>query len=107
LNSRAGWVSVPFMFASGSHVATLSDRLALIIAGLWRALAARCETDRAAAPILALAGLRLHELAARFAALVASVRAGRLRCRRELCGNSGWRHLRRMRLSGQAARSMH
>ena len=56
----------------------LSDRLALIIAGLWRALAARCETDRPVAPILALAGLRLHELAARFAALVASLRAGRL-----------------------------
>src|SRR4051794_25959154 len=56
----------------------LSDRLALIVEGLCRALAARGAKDRSAVPLIVLAWTRLRRLSARFASLAATVRAGRL-----------------------------
>jgi hypothetical protein len=56
----------------------LSDRLALIIEGLCRALGAHATKERSAAPLMHLAWVRLRRLSARFAALVAAIRAGRL-----------------------------
>src|SRR5438309_2869845 len=57
----------------------LSHRLALIIAGLCEALAARMAKDRTAVPLLFLAWTRLRRLTARFEAVVADLRAGRVR----------------------------
>ncbi|MBV8094574.1 MAG: hypothetical protein JO110_15380 [Acetobacteraceae bacterium] len=56
----------------------LSDRLALIIAGLRGVIAAHMAKDRSAVELLFLAWARLGRLASRFEKLVAAVRAGRL-----------------------------
>jgi transposase len=56
----------------------LSDHLALIIEGLCRALGVHAARERSAAPLMHLAWVRLRRLSARFAALVAAIRAGRL-----------------------------
>jgi hypothetical protein len=60
----------------------LADRLALIIEGLCRAVAARGPKDRAAVPLIVLVWGRLRRLSARFASLAAAVRDGRLRAAR-------------------------
>ncbi|MBV8524762.1 MAG: hypothetical protein JOY71_22035 [Acetobacteraceae bacterium] len=59
-------------------LAGLSDRLALIVAGLREVLAAHMARDRSAVAVLFLAWTRLGRLASRFEALVRAVRAGRL-----------------------------
>jgi hypothetical protein len=56
----------------------LSDRLALIVGGLCRALAAHAGKDHSAAPLVLLAWTRLRRLSARFASLAAAGRVGRL-----------------------------
>jgi hypothetical protein len=56
----------------------LSDRLALIIQGLCRALGAHAAKELSSAPLMHLAWVRLRRLSARFAVLAAAVRAGRL-----------------------------
>ncbi|MBV8525987.1 MAG: hypothetical protein JOY71_28395, partial [Acetobacteraceae bacterium] len=56
----------------------LSDRLALIIAGLRGMVAAHMAKDQSAVAVLFLGWTRLGRLASRFEALVAAVRAERL-----------------------------
>ena len=56
----------------------LSNRLALIIAGLRGILAAHMAKDRSAVAVLFLAWARLGRLSSRFQALLAAIRAGRL-----------------------------
>ncbi|MBV8522230.1 MAG: hypothetical protein JOY71_08900 [Acetobacteraceae bacterium] len=56
----------------------LPHRLALIIEGLCGVITACCGKDREAVPVLFLAWTRLRRLAARFEALVAELRAGRV-----------------------------
>ncbi|MBV8092351.1 MAG: hypothetical protein JO110_03775, partial [Acetobacteraceae bacterium] len=56
----------------------LSDRLALIIAGLRSVVAAHMAKERSAVAVLFVAWARLGRLASRFEALVAAVRSGRL-----------------------------
>lgn len=68
-----------FMPALAAPVATgLSNRMALILQDLCRAVAARGAGNRALAPLMVLLWSRLRRMAARFDALVAHVRAGRL-----------------------------
>jgi len=56
----------------------VADRFARLIEGLCRAIAARSALSRLAAPLLILVWRRLRRTAARFAALTARIRAGRL-----------------------------
>ena len=67
---------------------SLSDRLALIIAGLRGVLAAHMAKDRSAVEVLFLAWARLGRLASRFEALVAAIRAGRLPSAPGPCGQA-------------------
>jgi len=55
-----------------------AERLALILAGLCRAIAERGPKAGAAAPLIGPARTRVRRLSARFLALVAAFRAGRL-----------------------------
>ncbi|MBV8524686.1 MAG: hypothetical protein JOY71_21645 [Acetobacteraceae bacterium] len=73
------YVLVAFMAPTAPPLPTgLSDRLALIIAGLRGVLAAHMAKDRSAVEVLFLAWTRLGRLASRFEALVTAVRGGRL-----------------------------
>ncbi|MBV8092268.1 MAG: hypothetical protein JO110_03345 [Acetobacteraceae bacterium] len=73
------YVLVPFVpWTPHPRPTGLSDRLALIIAGLRGVIAAHMAKDRSAVPLLFLAWTRLGRLGSRFEALVAAVRSGRL-----------------------------
>lgn len=63
-------------------IATLPDRLALIIDGLRRALAVRAGVNAAVAPIVLLLWNRLSRIVQRFAAIAARVGAGKPPIRR-------------------------
>src|SRR5689334_22628328 len=61
-----------------SPPAGLSERFALIIAGLRGVVVAHMAKDRSAVPLLFLVWTRLGRLVSRFEKLVVAVRAGRL-----------------------------